>query len=102
MDLTWVQVAQTILVAAAALLGGFATWRTAHTQSEDAEGKRLEAHMDRQDRRIEALEHENELSKHRERVRDDYIQQLRKHISDGSPPPPPQWPHALLSEFDRK
>ena len=102
MDLTWVQALQTILIAFATLLGGIATWRTAHTQSEDAEGKRLEAHMDRQDRRIEALEHENELSKHRERVRDDYIQQLRKHISDGSPPPPPQWPHALLSEFDRK
>lgn len=102
MDLTWVQVVQTVMVAAAALLGGFATWRTAHTQSEDAEGKRLEAHMDRQDRRIEALERDNHLAKQREWVRDDYIQQLRKHISDGSPPPPPQWPNALLSEFDRK
>ena len=102
MDLTWVQVAQTIMVALVALLGGIATWRTAHTQSEDAEGKRLEAHMDRQDRRIEALELENERAKRRERVRDDYIQQLRKHISDGSPPPPPPWPTSLLAEFDRK
>lgn len=102
MDPAWVQVVQTILVAAAALLGGFATWRTAHTQSEDAEGKRLEAHMDRQDRRIEALELENERAKRRELARDDYIQQLRKHISDGSPPPPPPWPNTLLSEFERK
>lgn len=32
----------------------------------------------------------------RERVRDDYILELRMHISDGKPPPPPAWPATLL------
>lgn len=32
---------------------------------------------------------------HHERIRDDYIIRLRQHISDGLPPPPPEWPEAL-------
>ncbi|RLP69316.1 hypothetical protein D9V30_08395 [Mycetocola reblochoni] len=31
----------------------------------------------------------------RERARDDYIEQLRLHISNGNPPPPPPWPDDL-------
>lgn len=33
----------------------------------------------------------------RERLRDDYIQSLRRHISEGLPPPPPEWPPGLLN-----
>jgi hypothetical protein len=32
----------------------------------------------------------------RELIRDDYIQTLRQHITDGKPPPPPPWPEALI------
>lgn len=102
MDIHWLQIIQSLGVALATLLGGIATWRTARTQSEDSEGKRVEALLDRQDRRIEKLERENEESKMRERLRDDYIADLRRHINDGSPPPPPHWPPALLAEFDRR
>lgn len=33
----------------------------------------------------------------RERIRDDYIHQLREHISQGNPPPPPPWPTGLTT-----
>lgn len=31
----------------------------------------------------------------RERIRDDYIQELRQHIRLGLPPPPPNWPEGI-------
>lgn len=36
-------------------------------------------------------------SEQRERIRDDYIHQLRDHISQGNPPPPPPWPAGLTT-----
>ena len=44
---------------------------------------------------IKDLKEEQKAAKKRERVRDDYIQELRKHIEDGNPPPPPPWPAGL-------
>lgn len=38
----------------------------------------------------------------RERVRDDYIQTLRQHITDGKPPPPPVWPTSLTLTFTQR
>ncbi len=32
-----------------------------------------------------------------QRVQGDYISQLRQHIADGHPPPPPSWPAGLTS-----
>lgn len=43
----------------------------------------------------DALKAEVAGVKHRERIRDDYIHQLRQHIADGNPPPPPPWPKEL-------
>lgn len=31
------------------------------------------------------------------RIQDDYIGQLRRHIADGNPPPPPAWPAGLIT-----
>jgi hypothetical protein len=31
------------------------------------------------------------------RIQDDYITVLRRHIADGSPPPPPAWPDGLVT-----
>jgi seryl-tRNA synthetase len=44
---------------------------------------------------IKELKAEQKAAKKRERVRDDYIQELRKHIEDGNPPPPPPWPAGI-------
>jgi hypothetical protein len=31
------------------------------------------------------------------RIQGDYIGQLRRHIADGNPPPPPAWPEGLIT-----
>ena len=50
----------------------------------------LVARLDRAETRLEA-------SEQRERLRDDYIHQLRDHISLGKAPPPPPWPEGLTT-----
>ena len=32
-----------------------------------------------------------------QRIQGDYIGQLRRHIADGNPPPPPAWPDGLIT-----
>lgn len=32
-----------------------------------------------------------------QRIQGDYIGQLRMHIADGRPPPPPKWPDGLIT-----
>ncbi|GIF08641.1 hypothetical protein [Actinoplanes siamensis] len=32
-----------------------------------------------------------------QRIQGDYIGQLRRHIADGNPPPPPAWPEGLIT-----
>lgn len=44
---------------------------------------------------ISDLKTEQDKSKKRERIRDDYINKLRHHIEEGKPPPAPEWPAGL-------
>ena len=44
---------------------------------------------------IAELKAEQSKAKQRERIRDDYINKLRRHIEAGNPPPPPEWPEGL-------
>lgn len=44
---------------------------------------------------IADLQAEQKASKRRERIRDDYINKLRRHIEEGKPPPAPEWPEGL-------
>lgn len=44
---------------------------------------------------IADLKLEQQRSKRREMIRDNYINKLRRHIEDGNPPPPPEWPEGL-------
>lgn len=44
---------------------------------------------------ITDLKDEQNKSKRRERIRDDYINKLRHHIEEGKPPPAPEWPAGL-------
>lgn len=44
---------------------------------------------------ITDLKLEQQQSRRRERIRDDYINQLRQHIADQKPPPAPEWPKGL-------
>ena len=44
---------------------------------------------------IKELKTEQRAAKKREQIRDTYILQLREHINQGNPPPPPEWPEGL-------
>lgn len=54
---------------------------------------RLEARQERLEQRLERMES-------RERQFSDYVLQLRWHISENLPPPPPVFPPGLLAPFD--
>lgn len=45
--------------------------------------------------RIGSIEKEQQASKRREHIRDDYISELRQHIQEGKGPPAPPWPKEL-------
>jgi hypothetical protein len=47
--------------------------------------------------RLDRTEERLDDSLRRERMRDDYIHQLRDHISLGKAPPPPPWPEGLTT-----
>lgn len=50
----------------------------------------LQEEITRQGRDIAALQRV-------QRIQGDYIGQLRRHIADGNPPPPPAWPDGLIT-----
>jgi hypothetical protein len=93
----------------ALIAGGFATY-TAHIQhkgrpehalidqlQEEVTSLRTEkaTEMAAMKKDIADLKTEQDKSKRRERIRDDYISKLRRHIEDGNPPPAPEWPEGL-------
>lgn len=64
---------------------------------EELAGHRKTANdrMTEQDARMTALEDRNErVARERDGYRD-YAHELRSHIFDGRPPPPPNWPEGL-------
>jgi Skp family chaperone for outer membrane proteins len=53
--------------------------------------------IDQHQEEIQSLRAENSELRKTRRRQDDYIDALRKHISDGKPPPPPPWPETLVA-----
>lgn len=84
---------------AVAVLGVCGTWLANKIQHkgkpENALIDQLQEELARQSGRIDSLESEQNKAKRRERIRDDYINKLRRHIEAGMPPPPPEWPEGL-------
>lgn len=75
------------------------TWLASKVQHkgrpENALIDQLQEEVGRHGTRIKDLETEQGRAKKRERIRDDYINRLRRHIEEGMPPPPPPWPEGL-------
>jgi len=84
---------------AVAVVGLCGTWLATKIQHkgrpENALIDQLQEELARQSARIDGLELEQRNAKKRERIRDDYINKLRRHIEAGNPPPPPEWPEGL-------
>lgn len=79
-----------IIVATIAALAGIVTHRMARRATRAASYDALAGRLDKAEARMDA-------SLRRERLRDDYIHELRDHISQGNPPPPPPWPAGLTT-----
>lgn len=58
-------------------------------------GTRENALIDQLQEQLASVETRVNASLHRERIRDDYIHELRDHIDQRKPPPPPPWPEGL-------
>ena len=84
---------------AVAVVGVCGTWLAQRIQHkgrpENALIDQLQEEVARHAGRIDGLESEQRKSKKREMIRDNYINKLRRHIEDGNPPPPPEWPDGL-------
>lgn len=91
----WAGATQALIGAFGLAFGAIVTWRKARSEETTSAAERVETHMGKQDERMERLEARLDASVVRERIRDDYIAQLRQHIVDGNPPPPPVWPAEL-------
>lgn len=92
----WNTVLPTVVVAFIAAGGGWLTTKIQHRgKPENALIDQLQEETSRHAKRIDSLEAEQTKAKKRERIRDDYINKLRRHIEDGNPPPPPVWPDGL-------
>jgi len=82
-----------------AVITGCVAWMTTKIQHkgkpENALIDQLQEELSRLGTRIDTLESEQNKAKKRERIRDDYINKLRRHIEAGFPPPPPEWPEGL-------
>ncbi|MGE3448983.1 MAG: hypothetical protein AB7H92_15550 [Microbacteriaceae bacterium] len=85
------QVFVAVVVALLALIGtvGTAVLATRQKQTTDLVNA-LQAE-------VQSLREEVGALRKRERAAEDYIDELRRHINDQKPPPPPQWPPTLVT-----
>jgi TolA-binding protein len=83
-------------VPALALCGTWLTVKIQHRgKPENALIDQLQEEMVSMRGDIASLKLEQNKAKRREQIRDNYINQLRRHIEAGNPPPPPEWPEGL-------
>jgi uncharacterized protein HemX len=105
--MAWETALPTVVVALVAAAGGWLSMKVQHKgKPENAlidqlqeEIASIRAEKPRElaetKKDIADLRVEQAKSKKRERIRDDYINKLRRHIEDGNPPPAPEWPEGL-------
>lgn len=83
-----------ILTLAGVVVAAFLTYRASTRQLHTNTGLQL---LNEHQEEIAALRLEVAALRRTQRLQGDYIGQLRQHIADGSPPPPPSWPPGLTS-----
>ncbi len=90
-----------VIAATVALGGAWLTYLASRRNHRgDVAQKMIDQHQeDIKDLRAERLTDAARIAKleRTQRIQGDYIGQLRKHIADGHPPPPPPWPEGLIS-----
>ncbi len=87
-----------LIVAAITTFGviaaAYLTYRVSNRKLKSDSGLAL---IDQHQEDIAALRSRVAHLERTQRIQGDYIGQLRKHIADGHPPPPPAWPDGLIT-----
>jgi TolA-binding protein len=85
-----------LIVGIVAVIGTLGTTKIQNRgKPENALIDQLQEEMGSMRKDISDLKTEQQKSKRREMIRDNYINRLREHINAGNPPPPPEWPEGL-------
>ncbi len=83
-----------ILTLLGVLGAAFFTYRASNRKLHTDSGLAL---LNEHQEEIAALRKELAEVRRTQRIQGDYIGQLRRHIADGNPPPPPAWPEGLIT-----
>lgn len=87
-----------MIVAAITALGvigaAYLTYRVSNRKLRSDAGQQM---IDQHQEDIAALRGRVAQLERTQRIQGDYIGQLRRHIADGNPPPPPAWPQGLIT-----
>ena len=84
----------TILTVAGAIAAAFLTYRVSNRKLRSDTGQQM---IDQHQEDITSLRGRVAQLEKTQRIQGDYIGQLRMHIADGKPPPPPKWPDGLIT-----
>ncbi|GLW32284.1 hypothetical protein [Actinoplanes regularis] len=83
-----------ILTLLGVLGAAFFTYRASNRKLRADTGLQL---LNEHQEEIAALRQRIAQLERTQRIQGDYIGQLRRHIADGQPPPPPAWPEGLIT-----
>lgn len=83
-----------LLTLVGVIAASYFTYRVSNRKLRTDSGQQM---LDQQQEDIAELRKEKASLQRQVRVQGDYIGQLRRHIADGSPPPPPAWPNSLVT-----
>lgn len=73
---------------------GYLTYRVSNRKLRSDVGQQM---IDQQQEDLAALRIRVAQLERTDRLKDDYISTLRRHIEAGGPPPPPGWPERLIT-----
>ena len=83
-----------LITSAAVMIGGLLTYVVSKQKVRSDSGQQM---IDQHQEDIAELRKEMAFLRRQQRIQGDYIGQLRRHIADGEPPPPPAWPAGLIT-----
>lgn len=87
-----------VLAAALTALGVvLSAWITARVSGRKNSSDSSQQMIDQLQEDVQELRRQLTATQRTVRIQGDYIGQLRRHIADSHPPPPPHWPDGLIT-----
>ncbi len=83
-----------LLTLVGVIAAAYFTYRVSNRKLRSDVGQQM---IDQHQEEISSLRGRVVQLERNQRIQGDYIGQLRKHIADGQPPPPPSWPDGLIT-----